>query len=288
LWNVNDFLSVARSAVADEEAVDLASLDLEPASPSITEEDGYECLLWNVNGIRARIKKSEFLASLRRDAPDVLVLTEFRCSWDFFIKLPGVRETLVELGLVHYVLHGSTDNVGQAGVLLLSRIKPVSTGVGVGDASLDAQGRVVFAEFPDSYVVGVYVPTSGRPGELKNMGKRLAFDAAFLNFLSQLPHPAKPRLVVGDFNVAARGEDASRRFWTGDYPSTTNEERESFRRLVDESGFVDLYEAEGRRGPTNTWHRTEWDRRRDVGMRLVRPRLSFLVGERPRQGLFAG
>lgn len=154
---------------------------------------------WNVNGIRAAIKK-DFFASLSFMAPDVLCLQETKAQDE------QVIEALAELdGYAIYT--NSAIKKGYSGTALLTKTTPISVSYGIGQEEHDQEGRVITAEYDTFYLVTVYTPNSG--SELKRLPYRQTWDAAFLVYLQSL-EATKPVVVCGDLNVANKDIDLAR------------------------------------------------------------------------------
>ena len=154
---------------------------------------------WNVNGIRAALKK-DFKASLAVLQPDVICLQETKAQDD------QVEEALA--GVEGYRLYtNSAVKKGYAGTAVLSKKEPLSVRLDMGVEEHDQEGRVIALEFDDFFLVTVYTPNSG--AELKRLGYRQRWDAAFLNFLEEL-QKEKPLVACGDFNVAHKPVDLAR------------------------------------------------------------------------------
>lgn len=151
---------------------------------------------WNVNGIRAVMKK-DFEESLQKMNPDILCIQETKAQDD------QVAETL--FGIDSYkVFSNSALKKGYSGTAILTRIEPISVSYDIGIEKFDQEGRVTTAEFDNFYLVNVYVPNS--QNGLKRLDYRVEWDAAFLTFLKTLGE-SKPVIVCGDFNVAHRDID---------------------------------------------------------------------------------
>ena len=154
---------------------------------------------WNVNGIRAAVKK-DFKASLAVLQPDVICLQETKAQDD------QVEEALA--GVEGYRLYtNSAVKKGYAGTAVLSKKEPLSVRLDMGVEEHDQEGRVIALEFDDFFLVTVYTPNSG--AELKRLAYRQRWDAAFLNFLEEL-QKEKPLVACGDFNVAHKPVDLAR------------------------------------------------------------------------------
>ena len=146
---------------------------------------------WNVNGLRAIVKK-DFFKDVKKMDPDILCLQETKASKD------EVTKALSHLSDYHIYVN-SADKKGYSGTVILSRTKPVSQNNDIGIDEHDTEGRVICAEYKDFYLVNVYVPNSGQ--QLERLEYRKKWDKDFLNYLKHLEEK-KPLIVCGDFNVA--------------------------------------------------------------------------------------
>ncbi|SDM28293.1 exodeoxyribonuclease III [Kriegella aquimaris] len=151
---------------------------------------------WNVNGIRAAVKK-DFFEKIEEMSPDILCLQETKAQDD------QVATTLSPLKK-YQIAYNSADRKGYSGTALLSKIKPLDLVHDIGIADHDLEGRVQCAEYEDFYLVNVYVPNSGQ--KLERLEYRKQWDADFLNYLKNL-EKTKPVIACGDFNVAHRAID---------------------------------------------------------------------------------
>lgn len=154
---------------------------------------------FNVNGVRAISKKS-FPEDMKNWSPDILCLQETKAT------VEQVKETIGDLNGYH-VYANEAEKKGYSGTAILSKIEPISVSYDMGIEEHDKEGRVIAAEFEDYYVVTVYTPNSGN--DLKRLGYRQTWDAAFLKYLKAL-EAKKPVLVCGDLNVAHKSIDLAR------------------------------------------------------------------------------
>lgn len=154
---------------------------------------------WNVNGIRAAVKK-DFLNELKKSKSDIYCIQETKAQDD------QVAEALADLKGYH--LHSnSAEKKGYSGVAIISKEKPLSVSKDIGIEEHDSEGRVIATEFDSFTVVNVYVPNSG--SELKRLDYRNDWDKAFAGYLKKL-RKKKPVIVTGDFNVAHQAIDLAR------------------------------------------------------------------------------
>lgn len=185
---------------------------------------------WNVNGIRAVVKK-EFFEALKRTDWDILCLQETKAQ-DL-----EVEQVLVPFSS-HSIYYNSAETKGYSGTTLISKDKPESWSFDMGIPEHDMEGRVICVEYPGFYLVNVYVPNSG--SELKRLAYRKQWDADFLNYLRH-KEKTKPVIACGDFNVAHRPidlkNDRSNYNKTAGY---TQVEIDGMDNLL-KSGFVDSF-----------------------------------------------
>lgn len=154
---------------------------------------------WNVNGIRAAVKK-DFLAEFKKTNADIYCLQETKAQDD------QVLEALADIKGYHIEAHQAVKK-GYSGVTILSKEEPIKVTRGIGKEEHDQEGRVINCEFADFQMVNVYVPNSG--SGLKRLDYRASWDAAFAAYLKKI-RKKKPVVVTGDFNVAHQPIDLAR------------------------------------------------------------------------------
>ena len=172
-------------------------------------------LSWNVNGIRAVLRRDGF-AFLEDARPDVLCLQE-------------VRATPEQAGPVlpkyRHQFWNPAPRPGYSGTATFSRVEPVSVRLGMGSREHDGEGRVLTLELDRLFVVNVYTPNSQR--ELGRLPYRVRWDRAFLRFIRRLER-VKPVLFCGDINVAHEEIDLARPKENRGTHGFTDEERAGF------------------------------------------------------------
>ncbi len=185
---------------------------------------------WNVNGIRACIKKG-FLKFVKKEDPDILCLQEVKA-----------HPEQVDMNLSSYEHHywNSAERKGYSGVAIFSKTKPLAIKNGIG--LLDEEGRVITLEFEDFYLVNVYVPNSKRGLERLDFRYK-EWEPKFLKYLKSLK---KPVVVCGDLNVAheeidiARPKNNKTTATRPGNPGFTDKERKRFSDLIS-AGFIDTF-----------------------------------------------
>lgn len=154
---------------------------------------------WNVNGIRAVLKK-DFAASFKQLDADMMCFQETKAQCD------QVAEAIGNIEGYHLLSHSAVKK-GYSGTAILTKQAPLSVEYGLGIEEHDQEGRVIAAEYEHFYLVTVYTPNSGNT--LKRLPYRVEWDKAFLEHLQKL-EAKKPVLVCGDLNVAHKDIDLAR------------------------------------------------------------------------------
>jgi exodeoxyribonuclease III len=223
---------------------------------------------WNVNGLRAALRHN-FLEYLDAEKPDVMCLQETRCHPDDVEQLwPAAYTTYWNVA----------QKKGYAGTAMLTKVRPLRVANGIGIARHDTEGRVLTGEFPDFFLVNVYVPNSQR--ELTRLAYRRQWDREFCRYLKQLERE-KPVIFCGDLNVAHTEIDLANPRANLHNHGFTPEERAGFRAFL-KAGYLDTFREFEPGGRHYTW----WSpmanaRSRNVGWRIdyflissaLRPRL---------------
>lgn len=225
---------------------------------------------WNVNGIRAVIKKGEFARFVETYDPDIICLQETKA-----------KQGQAEIDLPQYEeFWNSADKAGYSGTAIFSKQKPLSVIYGFagdiaekhsvaddGYGDPTREGRVISAEFDDFWVVTVYTPNS--KGDLSRVALRhKQWDPAFLEHVVEL-QKSKPVLFSGDLNVAHQEIDLARPKDNVGKHGFTKEEREGFDAML-EHGFIDTFRtAYPDKTDAYSWW-THWAnaRARNVGWRI--------------------
>jgi len=224
---------------------------------------------WNVNGIRAVLRKDQFHPFLKAHQPDILCLQETKAErGQIEIDLPGYHE-----------YWNSAVKKGYSGTAIFSKEKPIAVINGFPDdfakrfrfadelrRDSSEEGRVMTAEFNKFYVVTVYTPNT--KDDLSRLALRFKhWDPAFLTYCSQLGK-AKPVIFCGDLNVAHTELDLANPKSNRGKKGFTDEERKGFQNILD-AGFVDTL----RLFKQGNGHYTWWSpfanaRARNIGWRI--------------------
>ena len=219
---------------------------------------------WNVNGLRAVIRKGALQEFIDKYKPDILCLQETKAKQgQAEVDLPGYEE-----------IWNSAKRPGYAGTAIFTRIKPLSVRYGLptevimedefGDP-LD-EGRVLMVEFSDFFLVDTYTPNSKNALERLNLREK-KWDPEFLQYLKEL-NKTKPVVVCGDFNAAHEEIDIARPKTNHHSAGFTDEERKGITKLI-EAGFIDTFRFLNPDAVRYTWW-SHWGHAREnnVGWRI--------------------
>lgn len=181
---------------------------------------------WNVNGIRAAMKKG-FIDFAQNSHADAICIQETK-----------MQEGQAEVPLEGYHQYWcSADKKGYSGTAVFTKEKPLSVSQGIGIDEHDHEGRVITCEYENFYLVNVYVPNS--QNELKRLDYRMKWEDDFRAYLKSLEE-SKPVIACGDFNVAHREIDLKNPKANRGNAGFSDEEREKMTVLLD-SGFTDTW-----------------------------------------------
>lgn len=181
---------------------------------------------WNVNGLRACVKKG-FLEYFNEVDADVFCIQESK-----------LQEGQIDLDLpAYYQYWNYAVKKGYSGTAVFTKKKPLSVTYGMGIEEHDNEGRIITAEFKEFYLITVYTPNS--QNELARLDYRCKWEDDFLSYLKNL-EKTKPVVVCGDMNVAHKEIDLKNPKTNRKNAGFTDEEREKFSNLLN-AGFIDTF-----------------------------------------------
>ncbi|KAF7389168.1 hypothetical protein HZH66_010305 [Vespula vulgaris] len=220
---------------------------------------------WNVSGIRAVIKKNGMDYIVKENA-DIVALQETKCNTNKLpseIKVPGYH---------HY--YADSKKAGYCGVALYTKEKPINIKYGLNNSKFDEEGRLITAEYPNFFLLNVYVPNAG--AKLVTLPKRLEWNEKFKLYVKELDKK-KPVIICGDMNVAHQEIDLTNPKTNTKNAGFTKEERDGMTDFLDQ-GFVDTFRMlyPDKTGAYTFWSYFANARSKNIGWRLD----YFLVSER--------
>ena len=229
---------------------------------------------WNVNGIRAVLKK-DFMNFFNKNNSDIFCLQETKAHPDQVdITLTGYDD-----------FWNSAEKKGYSGTAIFSKEKPYEVLNGIGIPKHDLEGRVITANYEQFYLVNCYTPNSKR--DLSRLNYRCdEWEIDFLKYLSRL-EKEKPIILCGDLNVAHTENDLANpqsNKTTKSRPGNagfTDKERARFQCLLD-AGFIDTFrEFTQGKGHYSWWSYMGRSRERNIGWRID----YFLISPKLRKNL---
>ncbi|MEH7086395.1 exodeoxyribonuclease III [Neobacillus drentensis] len=223
---------------------------------------------WNVNGLRACVKKG-FLEYFQEVDADIFCVQETK-----------LQEGQIDLELDGYYQYWNyAIKKGYSGTAVFTKNKPLSVRYGVGTDESEDEGRILTLEFDDFYLVNVYTPNSQR--DLARINFRLEWEDRILQHIKELDQ-LKPVVLCGDLNVAHQEIDLRNPKSNLGNSGFTVEERGKMTSLLAE-GFIDSYRHfhPDQEGAYTWWSYMAKVRERNIGWRID----YFIVSEKLRERL---
>lgn len=184
---------------------------------------------WNINGVRAWIKKPNVLDFCTRKDLDILCFNETKIQNSHISEL---KSRFPQFPFQHWSC--STTKLGYSGTAILSKTDPISWGEGL--KGHPEEGRITMAEFDTFYLLANYVPNSGTERFDYRIKK---WDEDLRIYIQEL-QSRKPVVWVGDLNVINLDIDIHKLKGNEKYAGATPEERKSFKKTLD-IGLTDSF-----------------------------------------------
>lgn len=181
---------------------------------------------WNVNGLRACVKKG-FLDFFKEVDADVFCVQETK-----------LQEGQIDLDLEGYQQYWNyAVKKGYSGTAIFTKQEPISVLYGLGTPEHDQEGRAITIELEDFYVTTVYTPNAQR--ELARIEYRMSWEDAFRECILEL-EKKKPVIVCGDLNVAHEEIDLKNPKNNRGNAGFSDEERGKMTEFL-EAGYIDSF-----------------------------------------------
>ncbi|BBH25424.1 exodeoxyribonuclease [Intestinibaculum porci] len=181
---------------------------------------------WNVNGIRAAVKKG-FEDFFKEADADIFAIQETKA-----------QPEQIALDFPDYHMYtNSAVKKGYSGTAVFTKKEPLNVTYGIGKEEHDQEGRVITCEFEDFYFVTCYTPNSQT--ELARLDYRMQWEKDFLAYLDALDEK-KPVVLCGDLNVAHHEIDLKNPQSNHKNAGFSDEERSAMTRLLSH-GYIDTY-----------------------------------------------
>lgn len=210
---------------------------------------------WNVNGLRACVKKG-FLDYFNETKADFFCIQETK-----------LQEGQIELELEDYYQYWNyAEKKGYSGTAIFTKHKPLNVSYGVGDKESETEGRIITLEYENFYLVNVYTPNSQR--DLARLPFRLQWEDELFDYLVHLDR-LKPVIYCGDLNVAHQEIDLKNPKSNVGNSGFTDEERGKMSSLL-KVGFIDSfrYMYPEQKDTYTWWSYMSKVRERNIGWRI--------------------
>jgi len=214
---------------------------------------------WNVNGIRASIKKG--LADyVINEQPDIFCVQETKAEREQVPTdvwpPPGYRD--------YY--HSCSVRGGYSGVATFTKIEPIHVNRNIDIERFDQEGRVMQTDFEHFALLNVYFPNGGARDE--RLLYKLDFYDAFFEYCEGLRAQGKKLIICGDYNTAHHPIDLARPNENKKTSGFMDVERVKLDH-IQELGYVDTFRLFNQEPEHYTW----WDvktrsRDRNIGWRI--------------------
>lgn len=181
---------------------------------------------WNVNGIRAAIKKG-FMDFFNDVDADIFCLQETKLSaGQLDLELEGYHQ-----------YWNYAEKKGYSGTAIFTKEEPIHVSYGIDMEEHDKEGRVITCEYEDFFLVTCYTPNSQRG--LARLDYRMEWEEDFRKYLNMLDQ-VKPVVLCGDLNVAHKEIDLKNPAANRKNAGFSDEERSQFQNLLD-AGYTDTF-----------------------------------------------
>ncbi len=213
---------------------------------------------WNVNGLRAVVKKG-FFDWLKSEAPDVVCLQEIKA------RTEDLDESILNPDGYHAVWNPA-ERKGYSGVAVFTKKKPGAVHLGIGVERFDLEGRVIRMEFKDFDLLNVYFP-NGTSGS-ERLQYKMQFYDSFLEHCETLRGQGRELVITGDLNTAHKPIDLKNPKANQKNSGFLPEEREWVDKFIGH-GYVDSFRVFNNAPDQYTWWSYRFNvRANNIGWRI--------------------
>ncbi len=197
----------------------------------MTDKKQFKIVSWNVNGLRAVMKKN-FTGIVKDLDPDILLLQETKLQED------QRTEEMVRLYSYESFWSYATIKKGYSGVAAYSKVKPENVVTSFSRPEFDSEGRIIQLDFPEFTLFNIYFPNGQMSDE--RLRYKLDFYDWFLSYAGDLKDQGKRLILTGDFNTAHNEIDLKNPGPNSKRSGFLRIERDVLDRML-ELGYVDTY-----------------------------------------------
>lgn len=223
----------------------------------LQQDKGLFLVSWNVNGLRAALKKG-FLDNFFELDADIFALQEIKALPD---QLPDEVRHIPGYHIFWY----PAQKKGYSGTAVFSKIEPKNVIYGLDEELFDAEGRVLTLEFDDFYFITAYFPNA-QP-KLKRIDFKQRFNTRLLAYMDRLAGK-KSVVLCGDLNVAHRPIDLANPKANEKNPGYSPQERAWMDEII-QAGYVDTFRLFNTEPDQYTWWSYRFNARaKNIGWRI--------------------
>ena len=186
---------------------------------------------WNVNGLRAVIKKDFFKSFQQMDA-DIFAIQETK------IQQNQLTDEMINVAGYQSFWSHATMKKGYSGVGTYTRIKPKRVNTELGMVEFDQEGRIVELDFDDFIFFNVYFPNGQMSDE--RLQYKLDFYEKFFEYTDSYKKKGRSLIITGDYNTAHNEIDLKNPKANEKTSGFLRIERDWLDRIV-ENGYVDTF-----------------------------------------------
>lgn len=194
-------------------------------------------IAWNINGMRSLMKTDNLYNLIEEEKPHTICFGETKLTCPILDVETELKEKISGYKYRYFSQCGVRG--GYSGTAIFTRKKPLNVSHGINNSELDNEGRVITLEYDKYFLIHVYTPNSGQ--SLQRLDYRTKnWDVHFRKYLKNL-QKSKNIIVCGDLNVANEDIDIHNPKGNKRSAGFTDEERESFKKHLQELKLIDTY-----------------------------------------------
>jgi len=213
---------------------------------------------WNVNGIRASIKKGLW-AFVKRENADIYCFQEIKAKID---QIPNS----IDRPTGYFEYWNPAERAGYSGVGMMTKLEPKTIINGDRDSDWDDEGRVIITKFDEFSLLNVYFPNGKR--DLERLDFKMKFYEHFLNYINKLRENGEKVIFCGDVNTAHTEIDLARPGANRQISGFLDVERAWIDKVI-KAGYIDTFRKFDKNGEKYSWWSPRGGaRNRNVGWRI--------------------
>jgi len=197
----------------------------------------------NTNGIRAAARKG-FFDWLKKVDADVICIQETKAQEG------QLTDPVFSPEGYHCYYHDAAKK-GYSGVAIYSKLKPQKIHMGIGWEDMDSEGRYIQADYDNTSVISLYLPSGSSKEERQAFKYDLMY--RFSPHMKKLMKRKREVIICGDWNIAHKVIDIKNAKANEKNSGFLPEERAWMDTLFDELGWVDAFRVVNQEPHQYTW-----------------------------------